>query len=211
MENWFKNTRITLLFGTLWGVTELVCGYLLHLVTLPVAGALLMPVGILCMYYTFKQTGKIYHAVLVSVLAAGIKLITLFVIPAEAMHLVVNPVAAILLQGVCNMLPILCLQGIQEKSPLTHLYVSLAVFFPGILLYKLAFTLFQQLLHHLSAAPVLAGLNVWDESAYFFGETLVSTLVFGFMIYVTELKKKQRYPAHTQHSPHHLLPGNSAF
>lgn len=58
MENWFKNTRITLLFGTLWGVTELVCGYLLHLVTLPVAGALLMPVGILCMYYTFKQTGK---------------------------------------------------------------------------------------------------------------------------------------------------------
>ncbi|NLA15302.1 MAG: hypothetical protein GX877_02045 [Bacteroidales bacterium] len=194
MEKWFKNTRIMLLFGTLWGLTELVCGYMLHIITLPVAGALLMPVGILCMYYTYGNTGKIRHAVLVSVIAASLKLTTLFFIPAGAIHLVINPVVAILLQGVCLMLPIRYMHARKEQSRPGYLYILIAVFFSGIFLYKLAFALFQQFLNYRSGTPVLAGLNLYRESAYFFGETLISTLVLSFMIYFSKVKEKTTRP-----------------
>jgi len=92
--------------GFIWGMTELVIGYFLHMLKAPVTGALLMPVGIICMINVYMTTGSRVSTILTSVIAALFKLVTIFIVPVGSLYLVINPVVAILLEGLIFVIPI---------------------------------------------------------------------------------------------------------
>lgn len=178
MNKVFKDYKITLLMGTIWGLTELLFGYALHLISIPVAGALLMPAGVICMYFTWRATSSPFKTFLTSFIAALFKLITLVVVPLSASHLVLNPVAAILLQGVFMIIPLIAIFRLRESLFRWYYPVIVLVTFSSIFLYKAAFILFQNYLNYISGSPVLSGLNISANISFFFTETFISTLIF---------------------------------
>ena len=178
----FKNYRITLLMGAIWGLTELFFGYILHMISVPVAGAILMPVGVICMYFTWHATSGLHKTFLTSVVAALFKLITLLAVPSGAVHLVINPVIAILLQGLFMLLPLAVIFRLKEWPVYLYYPVTLIVTFSSIFAYKVSFILFQNYMNFLNGAPVLSGLEIPSNIPFFFTETFLSSLIFTIFI-----------------------------
>lgn len=88
-----------LYYGSLWGIAEATLGYVLHAAELfsfiKISGSIMFPIGVLCMHKAFTKTNKTHAIMLTSLVAALIKSINIIIPNAT----VVNPVMAILLQG----------------------------------------------------------------------------------------------------------------
>ncbi|MHC1780606.1 MAG: TlpA family protein disulfide reductase [Bacteroidales bacterium] len=188
MNKIFKDYKITLLMGSIWGLTELIFGYALHIITIPVAGALLLPAGVMCMYFTWRATSSPFKTFFTSIIAALFKLVTFVVLPVGASHLVINPVAAILLQGIFMIVPLIAIFRLRESLFRWYYPVIVLVTFSSIFLYKAAFILFQNYLNYLNGSPVLAGLNISANISLFFTETFISTVIFIIFLMVSRLR-----------------------
>ncbi len=187
MNKVLKDYKITLLMGTIWGLTELLFGYALHLISIPVAGALLMPAGVICMYFTWRATSSPFRTFLTSSIAALFKLVTLTIVPAGAAYLVINPVIAILLQGVFMLVPLMAIFKLRERVINWYYPVILLATFSSIFLYKAAFILFQNYLNYINCSPALSGLNISANITFFFTETFISTMVFVIFLLISKL------------------------
>lgn len=92
---WLK----VLYYGGIWGIAEATLGYALHahpmFTTLKIAGSIMFPIGVWCMYQAFRKTDRIQAAMLVSFIAAAIKSVN-FLMPFTN---TINPIMAILLEG----------------------------------------------------------------------------------------------------------------
>jgi len=172
-----------ILAGLLWGLTELTGGYFLHLLKAPVAGALLMPVGVLCMAMVYGRSSRKSSIVLVSLIAASVKLVTIFFVPAASLYLVINPVVAIVLQGLIMIIPVAMIADSKSHGAAV-VFVS---FYAAIVLYKLAFITFQIVLKVNTGAPALGGLNIAQNSGFLFVETLISTIIITGSLFVAEM------------------------
>ncbi|MDD3572629.1 MAG: hypothetical protein PHP07_06775 [Eubacteriales bacterium] len=90
-----------LLWGAVWGILEATAGYALHFaaIALPgLPGALLFPLGFLCMAQAQKAAGKPSAAFWAAAIAASVKGIDLLVPGHDAIR-VINPALSILLEG----------------------------------------------------------------------------------------------------------------
>ena len=174
------------LMGLLWGVTELTAGYLLHLLHIPIAGAFLMPVGVISMLSVYLRGGSKSALFLVSLIAASVKLITIFFVPVTNFYLVINPVVAILLEGLIMIIPITIIFKLKSHR-VPGIFIA---FFAAILFYKFAFISFQALLSINTGAPALGGLNIIENSGFLFIETLISSVIItGSLFFATTLAK----------------------
>ena len=171
------------LMGLLWGVTELTAGYLLHLLHIPIAGALLMPVGVLSMLSVYSLGGTKSSLFLVSLIAAFVKLITILFVPVTNFYLVINPVVAILLEGLIMITPISIIFNLKSHR-VPGVFIA---FYAAILLYKFAFISFQALLSMNTGAPALGGLNIFENSWFLFVETLISSVIITGSLLLKEL------------------------
>lgn len=93
-----KKWKEILFFGALWGLLEATLGFGLHIIAAPIAGFLMFPVGFALMWQAKERTDSIFAPAQVASVAAGIKLLNLFFVPAWIT--VVNPAVAILLEGI---------------------------------------------------------------------------------------------------------------
>lgn len=89
---------VVLFFGGLWGITEATLGYLLHFLPRGVAGFFMFPIAFYFMRCAFRETNKPQVIFYTAVVAAGIKLIDLF-IPFKSPSYTLNPAMAILLES----------------------------------------------------------------------------------------------------------------
>ncbi|MBN2206877.1 MAG: hypothetical protein JW742_05690, partial [Candidatus Aminicenantes bacterium] len=88
-----------LFWGGVWGLAEAVLGHALHLLRIPgLAGGLMFPVGFWAMRRAFLGDGRAVVLVGVPAVAAAVKLAD-FLLPVSDPFLVLNPAAAILLEG----------------------------------------------------------------------------------------------------------------
>jgi len=88
-----------LLWGSSWALSELTLGHLLHLFGFPgLAGFIMFPIGATMMIRVFKETGSRPAVFGAAALAAGLKLLDLF-LPAPNLFTVINPALAILSEG----------------------------------------------------------------------------------------------------------------
>jgi hypothetical protein len=92
-------SAVALFYGSLWGLAEATAGHILHLLRIPgLAGLIMFPVGFFLMSRAFGRSGRFLAVFLISWIAAGIKLVDLF-LPGADFLAVWNPVQAILLEG----------------------------------------------------------------------------------------------------------------
>ena len=94
-----NNIRIIVFWAVFWGLSEATIGYVLHFVENS-AGILLYPFGAFCLIKSFSKSGnKVLIPVLVTILAAMLKLSNLAFTPAVFHYRVYFPVMAILSEG----------------------------------------------------------------------------------------------------------------
>lgn len=179
-----RNNTPVIYMGLIWGIAELVPGYFLHLLKSPVTGSLLMPVGIICMIAVYMRTGSKSATVFTSVIAASVKLITILIVPVSSLYLVVNPVVAILLEGLIIIVPIsLTDKKISDKLRY-NLLLYFGAFYLGILFYKICFLIFQNVLRAETGAPALGGLNIADNFNFFIIQTFISTFLIACYLWL---------------------------
>lgn len=87
------------LWGSLWGLWEATAGYLAHLTHIPgLPGFIMAPAALYFMSRAFAEAGKIGSVFLTACVAAGLKLLDIF-IPGRTLQAVINPALAILLES----------------------------------------------------------------------------------------------------------------
>lgn len=86
-------------FGGLWGLSEAVLGYVLHMLPPGIQGFVMFPIGFYFMHRAYKRTQKPLAIFLVGAIAAGIKLFDLF-LPVVPVLRTVNPAVCILFEAV---------------------------------------------------------------------------------------------------------------
>jgi len=84
-------------WGVLWGISESILGYLLHFTT-GIAGFFMFPLGFYFMRKVFKETDKLISIFLISAIAAGFKLIDVF-LPSYSVVTTINPAICILMEA----------------------------------------------------------------------------------------------------------------
>lgn len=84
-------------WGVLWGISESILGYLLHFTT-GIAGFFMFPLGFYFMRKVFKETGGLTSIFLISTIAAGFKLVDLF-LPSYSVVTTINPAICILMEA----------------------------------------------------------------------------------------------------------------
>lgn len=89
-----------LFWGSIWGLYEATVGYVIHgFVRMPgTASVLMVPFAVFCMLSATTSGGALRSAILAAVTAAAIKLLNL-ALPVPYLLAVLNPAAAILLEG----------------------------------------------------------------------------------------------------------------
>ncbi|HOO42617.1 MAG TPA: hypothetical protein PLC77_02780 [Bacteroidales bacterium] len=94
-----NNIRIIVFWAVCWGLSEATIGYVLHFVENS-AGILLYPFGAFCLIKAFSKSGNnIFVPVMVTILAAVLKLSNLAFTPVLFHYRVYFPVLAILSEG----------------------------------------------------------------------------------------------------------------
>ena len=86
-----------IVWGSLWGIFEATVGYLLHLLPFSVGWLVWYPVACFFMANVYRRTGKVSSLLQVGFLAAGIKLLNLF-LPGR-IDKVINPAVSIVFEA----------------------------------------------------------------------------------------------------------------
>lgn len=93
-----KIISMSLLFGSLWGISEAVLGYVLHMLPFVLMGFIMFPIGFFFMQKSYKYTQKPCSAFYIGIVAAAIKLFDLF-LPFLPTVKIVVPAASILMEA----------------------------------------------------------------------------------------------------------------
>jgi hypothetical protein len=103
-----------LFWGGLWGIAEAVVGHALHLIRVPgLAGWVMFPFGLWMMRQAFRRSGRTLALAGVPAVAAAVKLAD-FILPVSDPFIVINPAAAILIEGFAAAVLLL---GARKRTP----------------------------------------------------------------------------------------------
>ncbi len=118
-----NNIRIIIFWAVCWGLSEATIGYVLHFIENSV-GILLYPFGAFCLIKAFSKSGyKVLVPVLVTILAAVLKLSNLAFTPEIFHYRVYFPVLAILSEGLVTSV----LLFITARYPVENLFNKLSI------------------------------------------------------------------------------------
>ncbi len=112
-----KITMVSLFWGALWGIAEATLGYLAHLTeVIPgIAGFIMFPIGFYFMTRAYKSVGKTGVLFSTAAVAAGIKLVDLF-LPGLSPIKTVNPALSILLEALVVMVVLKLRDGVRVEA-----------------------------------------------------------------------------------------------
>jgi hypothetical protein len=126
-----KKIKEILFFGALWGLAEASLGYLLHWLPFGIAGAVMLPIGAFVLQQAWQRSIGYGGLAAVTAVAAMIKSVDFF-LPLHSPLSVLNPMTAILLQGLVLSLLIHKLENSSRFS------LAFAAAFAWITLFTLA-------------------------------------------------------------------------
>jgi|LGOV01.1.fsa_nt_gb hypothetical protein len=93
-----KSLKTSILYGSLWGFLEATLGYILHWIFFPISGMIMFPIGVYFMKRAEKENDDKNSIIYVSLIAALIKSVNLFMIN-PTIFKAMNPILMILAQG----------------------------------------------------------------------------------------------------------------
>ena len=156
---------VILFWGGLWGLVEAVLGHALHLLRIPgLAGWIMFPVGFWMMRRAFALNGRAVVLAGIPAAAAAVKLAD-FLLPLSDPFMVINPAAAILLEGLAAGF---LLMRSKEQTPsfLSLVAVSAA--------WRAAYFGWGSAAAALWGAPTVFGLDGFDPWRYFAFDPLIA-------------------------------------
>jgi len=132
-----KMISTVIFWGSLWGLTEATLGYLLHLIKIPgLAGAVMATIAFYFLYRLYQPTGSAAAVIGASLVAAGLKSLDIVVSPVGLMD-VINPVQAIIIEGLVATLALKVLNRRPVRSRLRIVISGLLFSFGSNLAYGL--------------------------------------------------------------------------
>lgn len=120
-----KTLSIIIFWGAVWGIIEATLGYILHVASFGVGGAILFPIGFYLMKKAHAESGNLKAIFLTSVVASLIKLVDL-TLPYKTIFKVINPSISILFEGIIVFAVFYVIQN-KEKFSKYKLVQSLAL------------------------------------------------------------------------------------
>ncbi len=177
-----KTLVISLFWGALWGIAEATLGYLAHLVTIipGIAGFIMFPIGFYFMTRAYRETGKLGALFSTAAVAAGIKLVDLF-LPVLSPIKTINPAMAILMEG----LVLLVIYKILQKSRRTFGFLEALLAASG---WRVGFILYSALLLVFSIDDEFFG--VVNISRFLLLESIINAGIIA--VYLTAEKSLKR-------------------
>jgi hypothetical protein len=112
-----KIAMVSLFWGALWGIAEATLGYLAHLISVipGTAGFIMFPIGFYFMTRAYKAVGKTGVLFSTAAVAAGIKLVDLF-LPGLSPIKTINPALSILMEALAVMVVFKLLDGSRVEA-----------------------------------------------------------------------------------------------
>jgi hypothetical protein len=123
-----KITMVSLFWGALWGIAEATLGYLAHLIAVipGIAGFIMFPIGFYFMTRAYRAVGKTGVLFSTAAVAAGIKLVDLF-LPGLSPIKTVNPALSILMEALVVMAVLKLGDGVRVEAGRFRFREALAV------------------------------------------------------------------------------------
>lgn len=156
-------------FGSLWGISEAVLGYLLHLVPFGLSGFIMFPIGYCFMYRAFKLTHNIKSIMYVGFIAAFIKLADL-VLPFLPSLKILVPSAAIVLESLSLYAAYLIFQNMRSKPSIYGIVFS-------SISWRVVFTMLQVMLTLFGIKSGLLSGGIISIANFILLEGIVNVLI----------------------------------
>ena len=182
-----KTISAVVIWGSAWALAELSLGHVLHLIGIPgMAGFVMFPVGAALMINVFFQTGSRKAVMGTAVVAAGLKLLDLF-LPLPNVFTVINPASAILCEGIA--VSVIYIPMAAGKPVLRQLgAIGLAALSWRVMYLGLALS--QGLL---ASIPSIVGLGKAHVLYFIFLESLGNLVIFLPVLYVLRRIKSDHF------------------
>lgn len=156
-------------FGSLWGISEAVLGYLLHLIPFGLSGFIMFPIGCYFMYKAFKLTQNIKSIMYVGFIAAIIKLADL-VLPFLPSLKILVPSAAILFESLSLCAAYLIFQSMRSKPSIYSIVFS-------SIAWRVVFTMLQVVLTLFGIKSGLISGGIISIASFILLEGIVNVLI----------------------------------
>lgn len=176
-------------YGIIWGLFELFPGTLLHIIKDSIAGAVLFPVGILCMWGAYKKSGVWWHIPATALIAAVIKIPSFALSSRIDFIQTLYPFTAIIIEGLISILPIIYLTNEQNKKHKGSIVKPIIGFFAAISLYKIIFYLFKSTIRWGGLKPFVTDVDIPKELIILFTDSMISSAIIGIVLTSSEIWK----------------------
>lgn len=174
-------------YGALWGVLEVTLGFTLHLLNSSLAGAILIPIGVLFMWASYKSTGRWWSIPLTGAVAAVVRLAAYAAINGGCCEEGIFPTLAIVIESIAFIAPVIYLE--HEKRKDYHLFVfkPIFLFYLSIVVYMIVFKWVTAFIKWGDINTLLAEADIKRELTMLFLDTLISSALIGIAIVLKEI------------------------
>jgi len=180
---------IIIFWGSLWGLTEASLGFLLHGLKIPgLAGSVLPAIAFYFLYRLYQSGGSAGDVFGASLIAAGLKSLDIVVSPVGMMD-VINPVQAIILEGLVAALALKALSRWPVGSRARIILCGLLFPFGSNLVYGLAAVIESSVFHSgniFQTEPI-------SLASFFLLSPLVTAFIVTSWLMAGELKGQVQY------------------
>ena len=180
--------RSILKYGVLWGVIEISLGFLLHLLNSSLAGAILIPIGVLFMWAAYNSTNRWWSIPLVSLVASLVRIIIFWGFNNfECCSEGIFPTLAIILEGLVFIYPIMFLEKEKKKGSFLFVFKPILLFYVAIVIYTVVFKTISATIKWGDFYTLMAEYDIKKELIALFLDTLISSALIGIAIVLQEI------------------------
>lgn len=116
IKNRIVKLNTILYFGAVWGITEAVLGYILHLLPNLISGLVMFPIATFILLKAYRSLHSKKYLLFIGIVAAAIKSVNLL-LPGLSIYKTINPMTAIILESmvVLIVIPFICKEDYWSK------------------------------------------------------------------------------------------------
>ncbi len=182
------NLKTIIKYGILWGLLEISLGYVLHLLNSSIAGAVLVPIGVLLMWGVYKSVKRWVSIPIIALIAALVRFVAfLFLHQGQCNNDAFLPSVAILLEGLFFIYPVLFLEKEKSKGSIIFILKPIFVFYLFVVLYTVSFKSIAITIRWEELNMFLVEADIKRELIGVFLDTLISSALIGIAISLHEI------------------------
>lgn len=185
-ESLIKTVSVSLVFGSLWGISEAVLGYVLHMLPFGLMGFIMFPIGFFFMQKGYKFTQKASTVFYIGIVAAAVKLFDLF-LPFLPTIKVVHPAASIIMEALAVTIAI---RLFTKENGFFGIKGALS----ASIIWRVLFVIDSAILTNFGIPSNIFANGIWSISQYILVEGIINALIIYAYSKLTEKSNMQEAP-----------------